>query len=258
MRLKVWRALAWGTLLESLRRKDLWVVAILGFLIMLFAGALGVFGIDGLEIFAKDLGVTVLGGLSSVIAVLTASRALPDEIRQRTLYPLLARPISRFDLLAGKLLGCTLVTWIAFAMLAALTSLALLSFRIPLEPVMLQYLLVKAMGLSVVCAVSLALSVYMTPSAAATLSFTLLFGSGMLVRALLMSYENASSGAGLLYKAIYALLPQYGLFDLGSRVVNRGWGPVPFWVVGSLAAYAALYGLAMLALSWHKFHRQAV
>lgn len=39
MKFSVWAALARGVVLESVRRKDLWVVAILGFVIMLAAGA---------------------------------------------------------------------------------------------------------------------------------------------------------------------------------------------------------------------------
>ena len=49
---RAWVTLARGVLLESVRRKDLWVVAILGFLIMASAGALGFFGMRGLETFA--------------------------------------------------------------------------------------------------------------------------------------------------------------------------------------------------------------
>src|SRR4051812_2042458 len=120
-RLRAWKAIARGVLLESLRRKDLWVIAILGFIIILASGALGFFGVAGLEVFAKDLAVTVLGLFSTIVAVLTSSRLLPDEIRNRTLYPLLARPISRMDLLVGKLLGAVVATWIGFLCLSALT-----------------------------------------------------------------------------------------------------------------------------------------
>src|SRR5436853_3024925 len=169
-KLRIWKALARGVLLESLRRKDLWVVAILGFLIICAAGALGIFGINGLEAFAKDLGVTVLGLFSTVMAVLTSCRLLPEEIKQRTLYPLLSRPISRFDLLVGKWIGAVIVTWIAFLVLTILTAGALLSFHVSFEPIMLQYVLAKMMGLAVVCAVSLAMGTFMTPQAAATLS----------------------------------------------------------------------------------------
>ena len=179
-KLRIWRAIARGVLLESVRRKDLWVIAILGFIIILASSVLGFFGVAGLEVFAKDLAVSVLGLFSTIVAVLTSSRLLPDEIRNRTLYPLLARPITRFDLLMGKLIGAVLATWIGFLCLSALTGLALASFHVQFESVMLQYLVAKMMGLVVLCTVSLTISTYMTPQAAATMSFVLAFGSSMM------------------------------------------------------------------------------
>jgi ABC-type transport system involved in multi-copper enzyme maturation permease subunit len=258
MKTRVYVALARGVVLESIRRKDLWVVAILGFLIMISAGALGFFGIDGLQVFVKDLAVTVLGIFSTIVAVLTSCRMLPEEIRQRTLYPLLARPISRFDLLMGKLLGAILVTWIAFLMLAALTALALASFKVPFEPIMLQYLVAKMMGLVVVCGFGLALSTLMTPAAAATMAFVLVFGSSMIVRALLMAYQTAPESYAWTFKLINGALPQVTLFDLGGRAVYFNWSAVPLWVMGVLTAYMIVYTSAMLGLSWAKFRRQAL
>lgn len=257
-KLQIWKAIARGVLLESLRRKDLWVVAILGFIIILAASALGFFGIAGLEIFAKDLAVTVLGLFSTIVAVLTASRMLPDEIRNRTLYPLLARPISRFDLLLGKLLGAVCATWIGFLFLSALTALALMIFHIQFEIVMLQYLVLKMMGLVVLCAVSLTLSAYMTPQAAATMSFVLAFGSGIVVRALVMANYTANGGARVLFQILNWLLPQYGLFDMGTRTAYRNWGPAPLWVVGALLGYMLLYSGGSMILAWSKFRRQAI
>ena len=87
MKFRVYKALARGVVLESLRRKDLWVVAILGFLILLASGALGFFGVEGLQSFAKDLAASVLSLFSAVVAVLTSCRLLPEEIKQRTVRP---------------------------------------------------------------------------------------------------------------------------------------------------------------------------
>lgn len=257
MKFVVWKALARGVILESVRRKDLWVVAILGFLIMAGAGTLGFFGLKGLETFAKDLAGSVLGMFSTVMAVLVGSRVMPEEIKNRTLYPLLARPITRFDLLFGKFWGAVLVTWIAFLLLSCLTALALAMFRVPFEAVMAQYLLAKMLGLAVVVAVSMTLSVFMTAPAAATMSFVLAFGSAMIVRALVMAYESSSPSMQIVFKAMNAILPQYGLFDLGGRAAN-GWGPVQAWVLGALAAYALVYCSGMLSLGWFKFRKQAV
>jgi ABC-type transport system involved in multi-copper enzyme maturation permease subunit len=258
IKFRAWKAIARGVLLESLRRKDLWVIAILGFIIILAASALGFFGIAGLEVFAKDLSVSVLSLFSTIVAVLTASRLIPEEIKNRTLYPLLARPISRFDLLAGKLLGAILATWIGFLCLACLTACALAIFHVQFEVIMLQYLLAKMMGLVVLCAVSLTLSTFMTPQAAATMGFVLAFGSSMIVRALVMASYNASPPMLASFKFVNAILPQYALFDLGSRAANVGWGTIPLWAMGALAGYMILYSGGMLALSWSKFRKQAI
>lgn len=257
-KIQIWKALARGVILETLRRKDLWVVAILGFLIMLSAGTLGFFGMKGLESFAKDLATTVLGAMSTILAIVSTGRLMPDEIRNRTLYPLIARPVSRFDLLMGKLIGAVAVSWMAFLILASLTGVALALFGVAFEPLMLQYVLARMMGLVVICSVTLMLSLVMTPSAAMTMSFVIIFGSGMISQALVMAYESGQTAMKPLFQTLNALLPQIGLFDLGSRTANTSWGPVPAWVMGALALYMVLYSAAMLALSWGKFRNQAV
>lgn len=257
-KLKVYKALARGVLLESLRRKDLWVVAILGFLILLGASALGFFGVQGLQVFIKDLAVTVLGAFSTIVAVLTSTRMLAEEIKQRTLYPLLSRPISRLDFLVGKLAGAIVVTWTSFLLLAALTALALAGFGVAFEPIMAQYLVAKMMGLGLVCALGLTLSVYMTPSAAATVGFIMTFGCSIIVRALTSGYEQADAGMQLAFKLINAILPQFTLFDLGSRAANTGWAPVPLWVMAFLFGYWVLYSSGLVALSWARFQKKAI
>ncbi|MBI1332930.1 MAG: ABC transporter permease subunit [Armatimonadetes bacterium] len=258
MNFACYRALARSVILESLRRKDLWVVAILGFLIILAAGTLGFFGFDGLEIFAKDLAVTVLGLFSTIIAVLTSCRLIPDEVKNRTLYPLLSRPISRFDLLVGKLIGAVIVTWISFFILCLLTSVALSIFHVQFTAIMLQYVFAKMLGLMVVCAFSMALSVYLTPSAAATMAFILAFGSPMLTRGLTMSAGTVSPATKSLYAVITSVMPQVQLFDLGGRTVYPNWTTVPMWVLAFLLGYGLFYSFAMLGIGWLKFRKQAV
>lgn len=254
----VYKALARGVFLESLRRKDLWVVAILGFLILMGASALGFFGVQGLQVFVKDLAVTVLGAFSTIVAVLTSTRMLPEEIKQRTLYPLLSRPISRLDLLIGKLLGSILVTWLAFSILCTLTAVALFGFGVNLEPIMGQYVLAKMLGLALVCAFGLTLSIYMTPAAAATTTFIFTFGSTIIVRGLTSGYEQAGPAMQFAFKFFNAILPQFTLFDLGGRAANVGWSPVPLWVMGFLFGYWILYSSGLMALGWIRFQKKAI
>ncbi len=258
MKPTVYKALARGVFLESLRRKDLWVVAILGFLILMGASALGFFGVQGLQVFVKDLAVTVLGAFSTIVAVLTSTRMLPEEIKQRTLYPLLSRPISRLDLIVGKLIGSILVTWLAFLILCTLTAVALFGFGVNFEPIMGQYVLAKMLGLALVCAFGLTLSIYMTPAAAATTTFIFTFGSTIIVRGLTSGYDHAGPAMQFVFKFINAILPQFTLFDLGGRAANVGWTPVPLWVMGFLFGYWILYSSGLVAIAWAKFQRKAI
>lgn len=243
-------------ILESIRRKDLWVVAILGFLIIVGAGALGVFGVEGLSVFIKDLAAGVLGLFSMIVAALVSTRLLPEEIKQRTLYPLLARPVSRFDLLVGKLCGAIAVTWMSFALLVIVTAVALVSFHIPLTAIMLQYLFLKLIGLAMVCSIGVTLSTMLTPAAAATFTLIFSFGSAMLGRALFMAgYTSPAMRPVLL--AINWIIPEVHWFDLGARA-TYDWATVPAGALISLLVYAICYMGLMITLGWLKFRNKAV
>lgn len=258
MNFGAYRALARGVVLESSRRKDLWVVVIVSFLILLAAGGLGIFGSKGLEIFISDLAYSVLSGFGTVITVLTACRMIPDEIRQRTLYPLLARPIRRWEFIFGKYLGALAVSWIGFAILSALVACVLLSFHVTLGVIALQYFLAKLVGLALLCAVGVSLSICCaTPAAATTITLVLAFATPLFVRGLVMA-GDAGPALRPVYQVINLLLPQFQLFDLGGRAVYIGWSPIPLWIFGFLIVYASIYGCATMFGSWLSFRRRAL
>ena len=50
---------------------------------------------------------------SLVIAIATTARQLHSEKENRTIFPLLAKPVSRAQLLLGKFFGCWLATGLA-------------------------------------------------------------------------------------------------------------------------------------------------
>lgn len=251
----IW-ALARATVRESLRRKDVWVVVILALLLLMGAGALGFFGADGLQTFIKDLAFTVLGLFSGILAVLASTRVVPEELGNRTIYPLLARPVSRLQFLVGKLLGAVFVAWIGFGLLALMTGVALASFHVKFEPVMAQYVMFKLMGLALVCTVSMTLSLYLTQAAAATLGMVLLFGGSMFSRGLGMAHASSDDWLKPLFKTVDALLPHFSLFDLGGRATYEGWGMVPLGIVGGVTAYFLVYGAGSVSAGWLKFRNQ--
>ncbi len=254
--LRTCRALAVAGMLETFRRKDVYVVLVLMGLMIAGAAAFGFFGVRGLEVFLRDVTFTVIGLFSTVLAVIVAARQIPEEVQRRTLYPLMARPISRWQLLLGKWVAASLTAILAFLLLAAAARILLACFGVAVETIFWQYLLLKSLGLVWLCALTVALSVLMTHGAAVVLSLILALGSGAFTRIALL-YHVETGVWNAFANVLYGLLPHYDFFDLG-RKVTYGWDPVPGWVLGYLASYALLGSLVWLGIGWLRFRRAAL
>lgn len=62
---------------------------------------------------------------SVVLAVVATALLLPKDVEDRTLYTILAKPVPRFDYLAGKLLGVLLLVFVSLLMMDLLMTAAL-------------------------------------------------------------------------------------------------------------------------------------
>jgi ABC-type transport system involved in multi-copper enzyme maturation permease subunit len=94
---------------ELYRRKDFYVLFILTVLICLVMASVNIFNDKQIVRYLKELCLLLIWVSSLVIAITTTARQIPAEREQRTLLPLLAKPLSRTQLILGKFLGC----WIA-------------------------------------------------------------------------------------------------------------------------------------------------
>ena len=102
------RLIGGGVFIELTRRKDAYVLL---FLMLLFLVAMLAVKVVGVEeaatgTFLLNLGMTLAVHAAHVLTLLLAARQIPDEIEHRTLYPLLAKPVSRDTMLVAKWLAC--------------------------------------------------------------------------------------------------------------------------------------------------------
>lgn len=68
----------------------------------------------------KDVGLGAISIFTSLLAILATARLLPQEIEERTAYSVLAKPVSRFEYLAGKLFGVFLLLGVSVIAMAAM------------------------------------------------------------------------------------------------------------------------------------------
>src|SRR5690348_7178919 len=106
-------AVAGVVIKEMYRRKDFYVLLMLVVVITALMGSVNFFNDDAIVRYLKEVCINLIWISSLVIAVTTMARQIPFEKEQRTIFPLLAKPISRAQLLAGKFLGCWMVCGLA-------------------------------------------------------------------------------------------------------------------------------------------------
>jgi ABC-type transport system involved in multi-copper enzyme maturation permease subunit len=101
-------ALAGVVIKELYRRKDFYVLFILTIVICVIMASVNIFNDNQIVRYLKELCLLLIWISSLVIAITTTARQIPAEREQRTLLPLLAKPLTRNQLIFGKFLGCWL------------------------------------------------------------------------------------------------------------------------------------------------------
>lgn len=249
--------IARATLLESVRRKDPWVVWILAAFGLAAGSVLGSLGVRGIETFLRDIALTVVNFLSVALCIWLAARQIPEELSRRTLFPLLARPVRRFDVLAGKFLAVWLLSCGALLVLAGTAWFTLALFHAGIGPIFWQYLLLRMLSFGPIAALTMALSLLVSGPATVVLSGLLTLFGTVFARTLADAVQAAAGPLRATLETLYFVLPHLDLFDLSQRAAYN-YPPVPAWVLAALAGYAAAYVFVFLALGALRFRRMAV
>jgi ABC-type transport system involved in multi-copper enzyme maturation permease subunit len=250
-------AMAGVVIREIYRRKDFYVLYILTALITLVMASANLFNDNRIVDYLKAICLLLIWVSALVIAVGTAARQIPSERENRTIFPLLAKPVTRGQVLVGKFLGCWLACGLALVMFYAF--LMLLTASREHQWHFLNYFQVmwmQWMFLAVVIALVLWGSlVFAAPSSNATICLVvvvgILFVGRNLGRIALQQPEPLSS---ILY-GLYFMIPHlewYDMRQLGvfARVL------VDWWDIAGASLYAGTYAALFLFLAWLNFRRK--
>jgi len=108
-------AIALNTYRESLRARILLGLAGVAFAVAFYSLIVGAFTLKNAPRVVSDLGSASISIFSIAVAVIIGATSLHRELEQKTLFPILARPIRRSEYLVGKYLG-TLLTIAVFVL----------------------------------------------------------------------------------------------------------------------------------------------
>jgi ABC-type transport system involved in multi-copper enzyme maturation permease subunit len=189
------------------------------------------------------------------------------EVERRSIYALLAKPISRPQFIAGKYAGLVLtlavnvavMTIALYAVLGYLTWIETPEFKASWEapgvdPAMLKAILLIFVELMLVTAIALFFSTFSSPILSAALTFGLYIAGNF--NADLKNFEQVvdSPAAAWLARGLYHLLPDLSAFDVKIQVVHGL--PVAAGYIWSTLGYGALYIAALLLAATVIFSRR--
>ena len=234
--------------IELKRRNDVFGFLLLALALMVPLSMASPFGAAGASRYLDEVALLLVWGFSLFIALGTGSRLFPPEFESRTIYPLLAKPISRGRLLFGKYCGAVCATWCALTVFYALylgsTLLRGGSFSLEFVQGFILHLIFCAFAV----AVALFASLVVTRSAALTLSGITLVSMFFFGRNLLVYAEGVSKPVASLVNVVYMFGPHVEFFDMRQRIVH-GWGPVEPMVFAAVLLYALVYISVLLFAS---------
>jgi ABC-type transport system involved in multi-copper enzyme maturation permease subunit len=250
-------AMAGIVIKELYRRKDFYVLFVLTALITVLMGLMRFFDDAKIIGYVKEICLMLVSISALVIAITTAARQIPAERENRTIFPLLAKPVTRGQVLVGKFLGSWLATGIALVVFYLFFGILSGSHEnrwpvlIFLEAFWLQWMM-----LSVVIALVVFGSVtFSAPSANITICMIVVLGILTVGEHLNQVAVQQKQPVGSIISAIYFMIPHLEWFDI-HKLVLFNQPPVP-WVYCLLASlYAAGYTAVFLFAAWLAFRHK--
>ncbi|HEX7577075.1 MAG TPA: ABC transporter permease subunit [Verrucomicrobiae bacterium] len=253
-------AVAGVVIKELYRRKDFYVLFILTIVICLVMASVNIFNDNQIIRYLKELCLRLIWVSSLVIAITTTARQIPAEREQRTLLPLLAKPLSRTQLIFGKFLGCWLACGLVLVCFYAFFG-ALAASREHAWPLLnyLQAAFLHWLMLGVVVALSLLGSlVFAAPSSNSTICFVIVMAILCVGRYLdLVALSQAEPGRSIIY-GIYFASPHLEVpFEMRNLIVHD-WPLIDWKFIGLDALYLLAYTAAFLVAACLVFRRKSV
>lgn len=245
---------------ELYRRKDFYVLFILTVLVCLIMGSVNIFNDRQIIRYLKELCLLLIWISSLVIAITTTARQIPAEREQRTLLPLLAKPLTRNQLLLGKFLGCWIACGLVLICFYAFFG-ALAASREHAWPLLnyFQTAFLHWMTLGVVVALALFGSlIFAAPSSNSTICFVIVVTIMTVGRYLnAIALAQTEPFRSLIY-AVYFAIPHVEIpFEMRNLIVHD-WPLIGWNFIGLDALYLLIYIGVFLTAACLVFRRKPV
>lgn len=217
----------------------------------------------------KDLGLASMNAMGLLIAIFIGTGLVSKEVERRSIYAVLAKPLSRSSFLVGKYVGLVLTLAVNLGMMTAAFYVMLQymnwttddwikqGWRAPAhDPRLLIAIALIGLQLMLTTAVALFFSTFSSPMLSMLLTLAVWVAGHF--SGDLRNFQTAvdSPAAAAVARALYYALPNLDAVDVKSEVVHGlpiAWGAVSLGVASIAAYIGVLVGGAVLVFNRRDF-----
>lgn len=245
--------------IEAVRRKEIYAIVLVSLVLIGGLRTVKFFHIEGLGKFYREISLKVMNVATALTVIFLAARQLPREFQNRTLYPLLAKPVGRNNFLLGKFLGVMFAAAFCYGLFMIVFLIGSLTINLPVNnELFIQFVYLQFLNFAVLAGLAFLLSLLLNIDAAMTICVIVYLFSQILMTLMSYIYDYLSAFQHKVLLALHFIVPQLSLFDLSGKVVHEVWPPIASWAIWALTAYAAVYTFLYLSASYLLFRRRAL
>ncbi|HXF91776.1 MAG TPA: ABC transporter permease [Nitrospiraceae bacterium] len=239
---------------ETLRDKILYNLLIFAVLLIGASVLLGELTIAEHKKVVTDMGLAAINLIGILIAVFVGIGLVSKEIERRTVYTIMARPISRTQFLLGKYAGLVLTLSVNVLIMMAVFSVTLLLSGALVHIALFQAVALIFVELLVVTAVALLFSTFSSATLSAILTLAIYVIGHLTADLRGIAAKTESVVLKWLTEGLYYVFPNLEMLNVKGQ---GAWGisiPLSYQVVAS--TYGILYAALLLMVACVVFQRR--
>ncbi len=242
------------TIEENLRKRILYILLFLSVVLVAASSMISTFSLGAQVTIIKDLSLSGIGIFGLLFTISLLLNAVPGEIEHRTIYPLLAQPITRADYLWGKFLGTMALVTVNLFVLALELLVVLYPYERFIDFAIIPAVFLIAVQCGIVGAMIIFFSLLVSYPLTISITLFLFIVGGLSTDYIAFLFKEIPKIMAKMVLLIKLLLPKFDFFIVKNAVVHNHAVPAAF--VSTTALYGIVYIIAIMLLSEMIFERR--
>lgn len=239
-------AVANNTFRETIRDKILYNLVFFALLLIGSSVLLGTLTIGEQARIVKDLGLAAINLVAVIIAIFLGVGLVSREIERRTIYTILARPITRIQFVLGRYIGLAGIVTVNIVIMFAMFLATIWLSGFPIHAALFQAVQLILVESLVVMAIALLFSTFSSATLSASMTIGLYIVGHLTSDLKVIAEKSASQVAKAVMTGLYYMCPNLEVLNIKGQAASGVSLAIETQVLAT--GYGVLYaGLLLLA-----------